>query len=224
MSITDILFFSIEVTCFFTAVYYLRNDHSTAWRLHRWYLGIVIFFESGALIIANGFHQSTHSWYNIYIPIECAFISWFLFYCISQLKPISKWWLYGWYIAFFTFYLVDILTEKQYILVNDSIQLMNGVLILGCLLYYYLLQRSTTYRRLSTFADFWWVNGVMYFRFSTMVLHLFLLPQLGNAYVWGIPLFYLLNTLLIVILYSTWIYAYFLRYRERKTYLASSSS
>ncbi len=221
MSLTDILFFSAEVACFLTALYCLRNDGSRAWRLHRWYLGVVVFVEAGALMIANGFHQSTHWWYNLYLPIECAFIGWFLFRAIRRLKLLSWWWLYGWFAIFVIVYIIDSLSIKAYAYNNNTSQLMRAATVIGGLYYYYLLQRSATYQNLRTFADFWWVNGVVYFNFSITVLHLFLLPQLGDAFVWGIPLFYILSTLLIVILYSTWIYAYCLRYKERKTSPAS---
>lgn len=217
----EIAFFSIEVVCFLTALYCLRNDRSAAWRLHRWYLAIVVFVEAGAFVLVSHFHQSSHWWYNIYLLVEGTFISWFLFRCIRRFKPFSIWWLYTWYIVFISFYLVDTFANKRHLLNNDTMQLMNVVFVVGCLYYYYLLQRSATYRRLSTFADFWWVNGVMYFYFSTTVLYLFI-PALGKAYVWGLPLFHLLNSLLIVIYYSTWIYAYLVRYRGRGISPASS--
>ncbi|MGK6350537.1 hypothetical protein [Parapedobacter sp. DT-150] len=223
ISITEVVFFSAEVACFLTALYCLRHDPSSAWRLHRWYMGIVIVVELGGILIKLVFDQSTHHWYNGYLLIECAFISWFLFRCIRRFRTHSWRWLYGWYIVFAVIYLIDTFTIKRYALNNNSMQVMNAVFVVGSLYYYFLLQRSPTYRRLSMFADFWWVNGVMYFYFSTSVLYLFI-PALGKAYLWGMPLFYLLNTLLIVIYYSTWIYAYLVRYKGRKTSPASSSS
>ena len=223
MRITEVVFFSIELACFLTALYCLRGDRSSAWRLHRWYMGVVVFVELGAILIVNYFDRSTHWWYNIYIVIECAFISWFLFRCIRQLKPLSWYWLYGWFALFSAFYLVDTLKEKQYVYNNHSMQVMSVAFIVGCLYYYYLLQRSLTHKKLSTFADFWWINGVMYFYFSSIVLYLFI-SQLAWVYLWGLTLFHIINTVLIVIYYSTWIYAYLVRYKERKISLASSSS
>ncbi len=221
MLLTDIIFFSIEIACFLTTLYCLRGDPSPAWRLHRWYMGIVVLVESGGLIIANGFHQSTHWWYNIYLPIQCAFISWFVFRCIRRFKPISWWWLYSWYAVFAIAYVIDSLSIKAYVYNNSTSQLMKVVVIISCLYYYFLLQRSTRYYNLNTFADFWWINGLMYFYFSTIVLFLFI-PQLGDAYVWGTSLFQLLNALLIVVFYGTWIYAYLMRYRERSNLPAIS--
>jgi len=221
MGPTEIVFLSIEIMCLVTALYCLYGDGSSAWRLQRWYLATVVFVEIVAVIMVNHFHVSTHWWYNLFLLVECAFVSWFLFRCIRKFKPLSIWWLYTWYACFLVVYFTDTFAEKAHALNNNTMQFMNVVLVIGCLYYYYLLQRSATYRRLSTFADFWWVNGVMYFYFSTTVLYLFM-PALGRAYVWGMPLFYLLNTLLIVIYYSTWIYAYLVRYRSRKTSPASS--
>ncbi|MFB6456409.1 hypothetical protein ACE38W_14145 [Chitinophaga sp. Hz27] len=206
-----------EWSCFLTGVFCLRNDESLAWKCFPAYLLVVCLTETLGIHIRVTNHVSNAFLYNYYLPIECICISIFLF---LLMKPfgIKRWLLLVWLGIFFTLYLIESFYNHFSKYSSQVVVLMAVVFVCTSLYYHYQVLESDAYIRLGNYAPFWWVNGVLIFYFGGIVTNIFFKYLLHTPAVNSVhySLRYIIFSILNIVLYGSWIYAFICRYRQQK--------
>lgn len=206
-----------EWACFLTALCCLRKDKDPAWKWFPFYLLIVCLVETMGIYLRITLHRSNAALYNIYLPLECLFVSVFL-YRLLQPYGVKRWLLLVWTGLFFVLYLAESVSNRFARYAHQTVIVMSLVFVLASLYYFYLVLKGERYIRLGTYAPFWWVSGVLLFYFGGVVTYVFFnyllrTPASVNLHY---SVRYIIFKVLNVLLYGSWTVASICRYRQMK--------
>ncbi len=202
----------IESICLILAFTYLRNENNRYWRLTIWFLFITVLVEITGFYVLRKILHTSNAWiYNFYSLVKIGYVGFILYHFLSEYikKPIYL--LVGLSIPLIS-YLIE--TFGHGIMVYHSITntIMSVIFVVYGWYYFYLLLRSPDYVNLSEHAPFWWISGLSFFCFGSVVCDLVYLRI--NIYIDGIhTLRYYIFIVLNILLYSFWSYSYLCRHR-----------
>lgn len=203
----------IELICFIFAVIYLSNDKDSFWRHLIWFMLAITLLDGAGWSMAVLLHKKNHWIYNIELPLEVLFIVW-LFSNILKTYFKTRVWAVIVVSLFFILYTRDIINSgfNEYADFTDTIAALIFVIASG--IFYFYLLKEERYVELFKYPPFWLVTGMFLFYFGSTALNVFFdeLMQLNVAK--GIPLRYIIFTILNGILYGCWIYAFKCTYQQ----------
>ncbi|WP_111594891.1 hypothetical protein [Chitinophaga dinghuensis] len=206
-----------EWSCFCIAFFCLRTDKDPLWKWFPAYLLIVCLVETTGIYIRTTWHVTNAPLYNLYLPIECIFVSSFLFHQLRNFG-LKRTWLYAWLTLFTGLYLTESISNNWERYSRQVVVLMSVIFVLAALYYFYLVLRSEQYIRLGGHGPFWWVSGVLMFYFGGVVTYIFftylLQAPASDSIQYSVR--YIIFKVLNVILYGSWAYACICRYRQLK--------
>jgi hypothetical protein len=104
---------------------------------------------------------------------------------------------------------------------NVTASIESVVFVLASLYYYYLILRDDKYIVLNTYAPFWWVNGTLIFYFGSTATNIFNDYLVHEIKLITISIRYITFSILNVLLYACWSYAFICRFLQRKYYSSS---
>ncbi|QKJ30681.1 hypothetical protein HQ865_13260 [Mucilaginibacter mali] len=210
-----------EAVCFLLSLACLYKDKEPAWRLFIFFLLTTVIVEMGGIYVRDQMQLPNYMIYNVFLLIECL-VQYYFFYFLYKTYHDTKKLLIGWLIAFALFYFAELISKHFGAYVSVSSTVMSVGLILASVYFYYLLLREKRSRQLAAYAPFWWVNGTICFYFAGIACNLFFrylvqdqTPGVGHS------ARYIVFSMLNVLLYLNWSYAFICRYRQR---ISSSSS
>ena len=198
--------------CFCAGLILLWKDKSMFWKLALVFLFVTCVTESYGLYLAHKYHNNLKL-YNYFFLIEQAFISYSMFYCFKPyINPkfiviVGSTFLLISNLYFFLGY-----TGGDF---NRISQNVGGILFtVYSLLYFYLFLKDKNYLQISSHPEFWWVTGILFFYFGSVIFNLFY--QSITIKLFGRSIYYYLSTILNLILYSLWTYSFICRAGQLK--------
>lgn len=211
-----VLTLAVETLCLIGALYFLRDEKERHWRLHPWYLLIVVATEAVGGYIAR-VQGGTNTWlYNLFIPIEGLFISYFLYrLCQPYGMPYIHWIL--WVVLFGSCYLTErLLVDSLQVYSYWTLVFLSISFVGGSIRYAHLLIRAIPLPfLLHRHAPSLWVAAISLFYFGTFVSTLLAEPLItARVEIAGIPLYSMVYFLLNLMLYGLWIVTFMCRYRN----------
>lgn len=203
-----------EFICMTVGIWCLYKDKESAWRLFIPFLITTVAVELCGICLRE-MHRPNFMVYNLFLIVECIVQNYFFYHLYKPYHNTMKI-LIGWLIIFVAFYFVELIENHFAAYVSRSSTLMSVELILASAYFYYLLIREERSRRLSAYAPFWWVNGTICFYFAGIASNLFFtyLVQDQQHGVGGSAR-YIVFSILNIILYFNWSYAFICRYRQK---------
>ena len=208
---------AVETLCLISAFYFLRGETERHWRLHPWYLLLVVATDATGGYLAHVCHVSNTWLYNLFIPIEGIFIGYFLFrLCKRYGMQRTYWQLFAAVlIVCYTIERVFSVTTPHYCYWTTIF--MSLVFILGTIRYAYLLLKAAPQSLpLQRHAPSIWVCAVSLFYFGTFVATLLAEPLItARVKIADTPLYSAVYFLLNLMLYGLWIVTFIYRYRSR---------
>jgi hypothetical protein len=204
-----------------TGFWCLYRDKEPAWRLFIFFLPATVLVEVCGIYL-RVVSKPNFMLYNVFLAVECVVQNYFFCYLYLTYRNTRKL-LAGWLIVFAIFYFTELIINRFGAYVSRASTFMSVELILASVYFYYLLIREERSRRLATYAPFWWVNGTVCFYFAGITSNLFFsyLVQ-DRQYAISSSARYIVFSILNIILYLSWSYAFICRYRQRtSTYLSS---
>lgn len=210
-----------EAVCFMVSLVCLYRDKEPAWWLFIPFLLATVLVEIGGIYIRTVMLRPNYAIYNVFLLVECLVQNYFFYYLYRKYLNTKKL-LIGWLIIFVCFYFTELVQNNFAAYVPHSSTVLSVELILASVYFYYRLLREERSRQLSSYAPFWWVNGTICFYFAGIAGNLFF-NYLIQDQTPGISrtVRYLVFSMLNVILYLSWSYAFICRYRQRN--LSTSS-
>lgn len=210
-----------EALCFVVSLMCLYKDKEPAWRLFICFLLITVLVEVCGIYVRTVLHRPNFMIYNVFLLVECLVQSYFFYYLYKTYRNTQRL-LTSWLIIFACFYSAELVKSHFGAYVSASSTTMSVGLILASVYFYYLLLKEEKSRQLFTYAPFWWVNGTICFYFAGIACNLFFsylvqdrTPGIGHS------ARYIVFSIINIILYLSWSYAFICRYRQR---ILSSSS
>lgn len=210
-----------EAFCFVVSLICLYRDKEPAWRLFILFLLVTVVVEVCGIYVRTELHLPNFMIYNVFLLVECLVQSYFFYYLYKTYRSTRRLFT-GWLIIFAFFYFTELVKSHFGAYVSASSTTMSVGLILASVYFYYLLLKEEKSRQLVTYAPFWWVNGTICFYFAGIACNLFFsylvqdrTPGIGHS------ARYIVFSILNIILYLSWSYAFICRYRQR---ISSSSS
>ncbi|MDJ1482198.1 hypothetical protein QNI16_16965 [Cytophagaceae bacterium YF14B1] len=203
-----------EIICFLTGVICLYKDSETSWKLLCFYLLLVCSIEMTGMHMWKVLHKQNSLLYNFLLVFENLMVSYFFFYLFKAYKNRLNW-LIIWLVTFSISFTSEMIYNHMNSFAFKTVIAMSVVFVIASLYFYYLILKDEQFRRLSHYAPFWWVNGVLFFYFGSTacnVLFDYVLTDTTN--ITGTIRYYIIN-ILNIILYSCWSYAFLCRYRLR---------
>ncbi|SHG46159.1 hypothetical protein [Pedobacter caeni] len=211
----------IEFSCLLVACLCLYKEKDPIWRLSILYLLFTCFTEVSAIHLRKVLHQSNLYLYNVFLLVECGFISTFFYFLYKKYVNKSKW-LIGWLSLFALFYTLELISNNFLNFTFKTASALSVAFVLASLYFYYLILKDEKFERLSIYPPFWWVNGTLIFYFgstSTNIFFDYLIQDQISIFPQSIR--YRIFNILNVLLYCCWSYAFLCKYLQRKS---SSSS
>ncbi len=207
--------------CLLIGAFCLSQDKTPVWRFTIVYLLITCATELTGVYIRQMTHLPNAPLYNAYLLIECGFISYFFYHQYLQYTDKGKI-LIGWLCLFLVMYIYEGLPNHFAKFVNVTASIESVVFVLASLYFYYLILRDDKYVVLNTYAPFWWVNGTLIFYFGSTATNIFF-DFLANDRISHFPasIRYITYSILNVLLYSCWSYAFICRFLQRRYYSSS---
>ncbi len=202
-----------ELFCLAVSIFCLYREKDKVWRSFILFLLFTCFTELAGIYIRRELRLPNFWVYNIYLIIECVATNCFLFHLIKA-KPDLRKLLGGWFAVFLLFYFIELYIKHFNAYVTASITFLSVELILASIYFYYRLLKEEHYRKLSTDASFWWVNGTICFYFSGIACYIFFSYFFLDTYITK-SVSYFLFSLQNVILYACWSYSFICRYLQR---------
>ena len=201
-----------EILCFCVGLILLRKDKSLFWKLALVFLFITCITECYGLYLAHKYHNNLKL-YNFFYLMEQAFVSYSMYYCLKPYinpKPLI---ISGVVILVFSdLYFFLGYFHKDY---NTLSLTISGVLfVVYSLLYFNLFLKEKEYVQISTHPEFWWVTGILFFYFGSVIFSLFF--RSITVKLFDRSIYYYLITILNLILYSLWTYSFICRARQQK--------
>ncbi|OMP77512.1 hypothetical protein [[Flexibacter] sp. ATCC 35208] len=212
-----------EMICLLIGVFCLAKDKTPIWRYFIIFLLLTCVTELTGIYIREMTNMSNAPLYNVYLLVECGFISYFFYYLFLQYTN-KRSTLILWLCIFLAMYVREsqLLHFAKFVNVTASTE--SVVFVLASLYFYYLILRDEQYVVLNTYAPFWWVNGTLIFYFGSTATNIF------NDYLVhdkisliSSSIRYVTFSILNVLLYACWSYAFICRFLQRKYYSSSVS-
>lgn len=210
-----------ELVCLVTSLVCLIKDKSLAWRLLVVYMLLNCLTEVAGIYIRVQLHGHNFPVYNIMLLAECGMVTYFFYSIFKTFRDIRRlviWWL----VIFIATYITELILNSMNQFLFFTASVMSIVFVLTALYFYYLMLKGEKYMQLSTYAPFWWVNGALFFYFGSTACNIFFDYLVKDTQIFfGNSIRYLVFSILNIILYGFWSYAFICRYRQR-TYTPSS--
>jgi hypothetical protein len=203
----------IELACLVAAVLWTGKEKAWPWK------GFVPFMLFICLVEGTGWIMSVlrifnHWVYNIELPVEFFFTGAVLYSFLSAQRRVKGWWLAA--AALFSIVFVAELLHNRFVAYTDMADELAAILfILASGVYFYFLLRSPDYVDLKTSPAFWIVAGIFLFYFGATAVTVFFDQLMSINLLQGIPLRYLIFTVLNAILYGCWAYGLRCRYLQQ---------
>jgi len=200
----------IETSCFIASMLCLAWDKNIIWRVFPIYLLAMCFTELYGIFLRKSHHNN--QWpYNFLILFDAIFINLVFAKLFKYHFKSSRLALVG-FAALLIVYLLEVQNHGFALIFNTRNDLLNNItnnvmsviFTLYALIYFYMLLKDERYINLKYSADFWWVAGVLFFYFGSVIIKLF--RGLSHS-----ELPYQIITVLIWIIYSCWIYSFICR-------------
>lgn len=205
-----------EYLCFVISLFCLYRDKDKAWKGFILFLMLTCITETAGIYIRNELHKSNLMLYNIFLVVECTVLNLF-FYHLIKTNDNGKKLLVAWLVFFLIFYFYELYTLQFRAYVSTSSTIMSVEIVLASIYFYYRLLKEEKFRRLGTYAPFWWVNGTICFYFAGMACNIFFKYLVQDVTTPGVThsARYVVFSILNVILYSCWSYSFICRYFQR---------
>jgi hypothetical protein len=204
---------AVEVICFVIAVYCLNTRVGYAWCSMIPFLFIICGTEIlgkyfKVIYLQDRVHNLPNTWlYNILLIFQALFISLQFKHVISKYvnsKPL----IFSGLAITFLLYIYEITEHGLYQYNNITYTVLSVQFISYSLYFYYNLLKDNSYVNLRYSAAFWWVTGILFFCFGSIILNLFYYKLSAILIKSNVPLTaYIYNTLNII-LYSCWSYSF----------------
>jgi uncharacterized membrane protein YfcA len=207
----------IEFFCLLIACLCLYKDRDPIWRLCILYLLFTCATEVSAIHIRKVLNQSNLPLYNVFLLIECSFISTFFYYLYKRYVNKTKW-LMAWLGIFALLFFGELINNHFLNFTFKTASVLSLVFVLASLYFYYLILKDEKFERLHNYAPFWWVNGTLIFYFgstSTNIFFDYLIQDKISNFAHSIR--YIIFNILNVLLYCCWSYAFLCKYLQRKS-------
>lgn len=205
----------IEATCLILALIYLRHESNAYWKLAIWFLFITICVEVTGFYVLRKILHVNNAWiYNFYSLIKIGYVGLMFYYFFSDYIRKPKYLLMGLAVPLISFVIE---TVFHGILVYHSITntIMSVVFVSYGWYYFYQLLKSPQYVDLNTHASFWWISGISFFCFGSVVCDLAF--SYINIFIDGVhTLRYYIFIVLNILLYGFWSYSFLCRHRIMK--------
>lgn len=209
----------VEFVCFLAALIFLIRDKDAAWRLPVAYLLLTFATETFGLVLRKVYGLPNLQVYNVFLVIECLFISYFLYHIFKPYGYTIKW-LWSWLGIFAVIYTSEILYHKFDDFVAITAAIMSITFVFACLWFYYLKLIDPKYEPLLSSAQFWWISGSLLFYFGSTACNIFFDYLIQNEYsTYDRSVRYVIFIVLNIVLYSFWSYSFICRYRQRRSSL-----
>jgi uncharacterized membrane protein YfcA len=207
-----------EGLCAIASIFCLYRDKALAWRLFIPFMLLTVLVEIAGIYIRQQ-HRPNFMLYNMFLVVECAVQNYFFYYLYASYRDIPKprgYLLIVFVLFFVLFFFAELVYNRFNAYVSVSSTILSVELILASVYFYYLLLCEEHSRRLSGYAPFWWVNGTICFYFAGIASNLFF-NYLVQDHTHGInhSARYIVFSMLNIILYISWSYAFLCRYRQR---------
>ena len=205
----------VEVICLIFAFTFLRYEKSRYWKLAAYFLLITVFVEIIGFYVLRKMLHANNAWlYNFYTLLKLGYVGLMLTHFLSDYVKKPLYLLMG-----LTIPLISFLIETVWhgIIVYHSITstIMSVVFVSYGWYYFYHLLKSPQYVNLDTHASFWWISGISFFCFGSIICDLAYLRI--NIFINGShTLRYYIFIVLNMLLYGFWSYSYICRHRITK--------
>lgn len=201
-----------EVLCFSFGMVLLWKDKTLFWRLALVFLFITCITEFYGRYLAIKYHNNLEL-YNYFYLIEQGFISYSMYYFF---KPyVNPKWLIligSVAIAISNLYFFLGYSGEAYNTISQNVA---GVtFVIYSLIYFYLFLTDKKYVNIAHHPEFWWVAGILFFYFGSVIFNLFY--QSIEIKLFNRSIYYYLSTILNLILYSLWTYSFLCRAKQQK--------
>lgn len=205
----------VEFVCLVGALWLLRRDTDPAWRIHRWYLAVVVGVEFTGAFLHHQLGVSNHWLYNGFILVEILFVSGFIFFLIRQVVVLHWCWAAVWLLFCYGHYSYEMLTTGITWYLHGTVNLLGIGMVAGCMYYFIIRLQHIADAELRQSAGFWWAYGTFFFYSTGTIIALFF-PWIArpDQQLWGVPLAKLAQYAINIITYSLWTYSYYLRYQR----------
>ncbi|MGY3052914.1 hypothetical protein ACVWYG_001110 [Pedobacter sp. UYEF25] len=203
---------TFEILCFCIGLALLWRDKSLFWRLAIVFLFVTCVTEGFGIYLAEKYHNNL-TLYNYFYLLEQGFISYTMYCCFKpyidpKLLIISGSIL----LALSDIYFFLGYTGMDFNSLSQNVE--SILFVIYSLLYFYLFLKDKKYVNISDHPEFWWVTGILFFYFGSVIFNLFyrsITLKLFNR-----SIYYYLTTVLNLILYSLWTYSFICRARQQK--------
>lgn len=205
---------NIETVGFIIALVCLINDKNWFWRGMVLYLFITCLTEFiglhiKKLYLADTAHVHPNIWiYNILLIFQASFIGLMFQHLLSKYinsKPI----VLGGLTLLALLYIYEVFDHGVFVKHNLTTTTMSVLFIIYSLYYFYLVLKDDRYLSFWHDASFWWVAGMLFFYFGSIVSVLFF--QILETMSLQVKTTYPIYRILIIMLYSCWSYAFICR-------------
>lgn len=221
-----------ELVCFIVALFCVTKDKNPAWRSMMLFMLVtcIVEFTGAYMKIMYRISPSRaymNVWiYNIFRLVESGFIS-LMFYHLFKMYFNSRLIIFGGLAITLACFIYDVSTRgiMRGVATTGTVQAI--LFILYGLIYFYHLLKADAFYDLKVYSPFWWVAGVLFFYFGSMVITIFydqiteklsMLIIAPRRYLTG----YIYNALNLL-LYGCWSYAFLCEKWLTKTSRDSSS-
>lgn len=202
-----------ELACLLLSLVFLFREKEPIWRMQILYLLTTVIVEITGIYIRLNLNISNIHLYSAFITVETVFIS-FFFYNLYKPYGTKKKSLIIWLIIFSIVFLSDLILNQFKSFVSSTATVISIVFVFFSLYYFYLKLNNNTYERLTFSAPFWWVTGTLFFYFGSTTCNLFFDYLIQSKSLIRYSIFSILN----IILYTFWSYAFLCRYLQRRSY------
>jgi hypothetical protein len=172
-------------------------------------LFIVLVEGAGWVMSIKRVHN--HWLYNIELVAESGFLAW-VFWQEMKAFGIRKIWTLTGLFLFFAAFIIEGSRSGFRMYTDKADTLFSVLAFLGSGIYFYLLLKYTDYIDLYKHPGFWLMAGIFLFYFSSIAFELFFSELLTINIAGGLPLRYIVFTILNAILYGCWSYSFRCRY------------
>jgi hypothetical protein len=200
---------SVEILCFLLAIRCFYRGERSYWKWFIWFMLITVIVE----ILGYTLPIDNYWMYNLYLLVEIVF-KFYVLYRICKPYFSVQYLALACLLVFVAFYLYESINSGflQYSVQSNAIASIQ-ILIICCCYYYYFLKKEE-YVDIYKHAPFWVVTGLFFFYLGSSAANPFFNYLATINQKQGIPVRYIIMTVLSVILYGCWSYAFLCRYRK----------
>ncbi|MBB5397382.1 hypothetical protein HDC91_003449 [Mucilaginibacter sp. AK015] len=204
---------TVEVLCLIIALFSLNKKAGRPWLSMIPFLFIICLTEIGGkylkmIYMQDREHNLPNSWlYNLLLIFQALFISLHFKYLIGNYiksKPL----IYSGLALTTLLYFYELFNHGLYEYNTLTNMVLSIQFITFSLYYYYNLLRDDTYVNLRYSAGFWWVTGILFFSFGSIICSLFYYKLSVILITSKVYLTTYIYFALNIILYSCWSYSF----------------